>query len=211
MDRDHQQKRSLLNGLRGAGCDFCDSDQKLLACRICRNVLDSSQQLWLHSFELTMSSTSFAALLDARLEATNNSLLCVGIDPQEADYKPYLKQQQENATPEQIADAIYGFAQHLIDATHTVCICYKPNAAFFEALGDAGVGVLRRIILELIQPKQIPVLLDVKRGDIGSTAAAYAKACYEYYQADAVTVAPFMGYDSLEPFVTGGEYSGMNE
>lgn len=84
---------------------------------------------------------------------------------------------------------------------------YKPNAAFFEALGSKmGSSTLSRVI-EYIKQKDssIPILLDVKRGDIGSTAAAYADACYENggIDADAVTLSPLMGWDSVKPFVTG--------
>lgn len=82
---------------------------------------------------------------------------------------------------------------------------YKPNAAFFEALGpNLGAACLRKVIKSI--PDEIPVLLDVKRGDIGSTAQAYAEACYERDQglsADGVTLSPLMGWDSVQPFVTG--------
>ena len=85
---------------------------------------------------------------------------------------------------------------------------YKPNAAFFEALGpNLGMTTLRRVIDAI--PSNIPVLLDVKRGDIGSTAQAYAEACYDHrngLNADGVTLSPLMGWDSVEPFIT-GEYS----
>ena len=84
---------------------------------------------------------------------------------------------------------------------------YKPNAAFFEALGPIlGAACLRKVIKSI--PDDIPVLLDVKRGDIGSTAQAYAEACYEREEglsADGVTLSPLMGWDSVQPFVT-GEY-----
>ena len=80
--------------------------------------------------------------------------------------------------------------------------CYKPNVAFFEALGvDDGMATLKRVVTSI--PDDIPVLLDVKRGDIGSTAAAYATACYQHLGADAVTLSPLMGWDSIEPFVSG--------
>jgi len=82
---------------------------------------------------------------------------------------------------------------------------YKPNAAFFEALGpNLGAACLRKVIKSI--PDDIPVLLDVKRGDIGSTAEAYAEACYEREEglsADGVTLSPLMGWDSVRPFVTG--------
>eukprot|EP00957_Ditylum_brightwellii_P126031 9608025-Ditylum_brightwellii.AAC.1 len=78
---------------------------------------------------------------------------------------------------------------------------YKPNAAFFEALGvNLGVSTLYRVIKSI--PPEIPVLLDVKRGDIGSTASAYAEACYDHLGAHGVTLSPLMGWDSVKPFVT---------
>jgi len=80
------------------------------------------------------------------------------------------------------------------------CSCYKPNAAFFEALGpNLGAATLLKVLKEI--PSEIPILLDVKRGDIGTTAAAYADACYDL-GADAVTLSPLMGWDSVAPFVT---------
>jgi orotidine 5'-phosphate decarboxylase subfamily 2 len=103
---------------------------------------------------------------------------------------------------EEQCDAAYTFCKTLIDATAPFCACFKPNVAFFEALGpNGGMAVLRRVIMDI--PDDIPVLLDVKRGDIGSTAAAYATACYDHLGADAVTLSPLMGWDSIEPFVTG--------
>jgi uridine monophosphate synthetase len=80
---------------------------------------------------------------------------------------------------------------------------FKPNAAFFESLGpNHGMATLQRVVF-YIRNLQIPVLLDVKRGDIGTTATAYAEACYDHLGADAVTLSPLMGWDSVEPFVTG--------
>lgn len=80
------------------------------------------------------------------------------------------------------------------------CSCYKPNAAFFEAIGpNLGAATLLRVMKEI--PSDIPILLDVKRGDIGTTASAYADACYDL-GADAVTLSPLMGWDSVAPFVT---------
>ena len=78
---------------------------------------------------------------------------------------------------------------------------YKPNGAFFESLGVGGLKTLR-LVIEAI-PDDIPVLLDVKRGDIGSTAVAYATSAYDHMKADGVTLSPLMGWDSVSPFVTG--------
>lgn len=119
-----------------------------------------------------------------------NSLLCVGLDPHE--------QELGSATP----NAAFTFCKTLVHQTLPYAACYKPNAAFFEALGDEGLKVLRRIVDEVI-PGDVPVLLDCKRGDIGSTAAAYADAAYRHIGADAVTLSPLMGWDSVAPFITG--------
>jgi len=98
-------------------------------------------------------------------------------------------------------EAAFTFCKTIIDATLPYAACYKPNAAFFEALGvEDGNATLVRVLKEI--PSEVPVLLDVKRGDIGSTAAAYAEACYDHCNADAVTLSPLMGWDSVAPFVT---------
>jgi len=145
---------------------------------------------------------SFFDRISSRSTAIN-SLLCVGLDPhsKELDLPPA-------ATEEQRAEAAYQFCKRLIDATSPHAVAYKPNAAFFEALGtNLGCSTLRRVVDAI--PDDILVLLDVKRGDIGSTAAAYAEACYDGergLKADGVTLSPLMGWDSVAPFVT-GKYS----
>jgi orotidine 5'-phosphate decarboxylase subfamily 2 len=105
-------------------------------------------------------------------------------------------------TEDEMADAAFTFCKTLIDATSGHAACYKPNVAFFEAIGpDQGMNALRRVVAAI--PSDIPVILDAKRGDIGSTAAAYATASYDHLGADAVTLSPLMGYDSVSPFVSG--------
>eukprot|EP00543_Licmophora_paradoxa_P008444 CAMPEP_0202444904 /NCGR_PEP_ID=MMETSP1360-20130828/3821_1 /ASSEMBLY_ACC=CAM_ASM_000848 /TAXON_ID=515479 /ORGANISM="Licmophora paradoxa, Strain CCMP2313" /LENGTH=524 /DNA_ID=CAMNT_0049061003 /DNA_START=226 /DNA_END=1800 /DNA_ORIENTATION=- len=144
--------------------------------------------------------SSFFEKLGVRSSAIN-SLLCVGLDPHEAELKINTTDSDEER-----ADAAFTFCKTIIDATAPYAVCYKPNAAFFEALGSRwGMVTLERVLLEI--PSEIPVLLDVKRGDIGSTAAAYAKACFETLpHVDAVTLSPLMGWDSVAPFVTGEQY-----
>ena len=132
--------------------------------------------------------------------ASTNSLLCVGLDPHEAELDVKGKSDSEKC------DAAFTFCKTLVDATADVAACYKPNAAFFEALGAGGHETLRRVCRDLI-PSDIPVLLDVKRGDIGSTASAYAQASFDFVGADAVTLSPLMGWDSVAPFVTGTLHS----
>lgn len=131
---------------------------------------------------------SFLNLLDKACE-TNNSLLCVGLDID-------LSKIPGSGSDE---DRILEFNKRIVDLTKD-CVCaYKPNIAFYEMYGVAGMQALIKTI-EYI-PEDIPVILDAKRGDIGHTAKAYAKSVFEVLSADAVTVNPFLGYDSIEPFI----------
>lgn len=129
---------------------------------------------------------SFFERLEARARLTG-SLVCVGLDPHPADL------------PEQSAAAAKAFCLRLIQATADVAAAFKPNAAFFEALGPEGWQALREVIAAV--PEDVPVILDAKRGDIASTADAYARSTFEMLGADAVTLSPYLGRDSLEPFV----------
>jgi len=143
---------------------------------------------------------SFFSKLEARVKAAD-SLLCIGLDPHESELFP---NGSEGVSEEDKCNAAFEFCKNLINATVPYSACFKPNAAFFEALGpNLGVATLRRVLEEI--PSDIPILLDVKRGDIGSTSAAYADASYDL-GADAVTLNPLMGWDSIAPFVT-GKYS----
>jgi uridine monophosphate synthetase len=116
----------------------------------------------------------------------NDSLLCVGLDPR-----------VEQLTP---GDDLFSFNQRIIDATQDLVCAYKPNFAFYEVAGPAGLEALRRTIDYAHQQAKVPVILDAKRGDIGSTAAAYARSAFEVWGADAVTVNPYLGRDSVAPF-----------
>ena len=138
---------------------------------------------------------SFFSLLEARVAAAN-TLLCVGLDPHRSELSVSAE-----ATDQEVADAAFTFCKTLIDKTHEAAACYKPNAAFFEALGAPGHATLHAVIRAV--PATIPVLLDCKRGDIGSTAEAYAIASYDKLDAHGVTLSPLMGYDSVAPFITG--------
>jgi uridine monophosphate synthetase len=132
----------------------------------------------------------FFSKLSRRIDEID-SLLCVGIDPHAEDVAKLDAGQLRN------------FGLNLIEATSRSAAAYKPNAAFFEAAGTAGVEALREIINAV--PDGIPVILDVKRGDIGSTAAAYAAAAFDFYGVDAVTLNPYLGSDSIEPFSSRSE------
>ena len=131
---------------------------------------------------------SFIYKLEAAVQA-NQSLLCVGLDPR-------AEQLTDGANDE---EKLVNWAQSIIAQTADQACCYKPNFAFFEQYGPDGLRALQRIIQGV--PGNIPVLLDVKRGDIGSTAEAYAKAAFEQWGADAVTISPYLGRDSVEPFL----------
>ncbi len=130
--------------------------------------------------------TSFFTLLEQRVKEAD-SLLCVGLDPHPADL----------AAP--TARAALDFCLRLIDATADVAAAFKPNAAFFEAWGPEGMQVLKQVIAAV--PAGIPVVLDAKRGDIASTAEAYARAAFEALGAHALTASPYLGKDSLDPFL----------
>ena len=120
----------------------------------------------------------------------NDSLLCVGLDP------------RPEQIPEDILtedDPIFAFNRRNVDATRDLVCAYKPNYAFYEACGLEGLRALRRTIDYI--GDAVPVILDAKRSDIGSTAAAYARAAFETWGAGAVTVAPYLGSDAVAPFL----------
>lgn len=122
----------------------------------------------------------------------HRSLLCVGLDP-EQDRMPAEYRKMDGA------EAARAFSIAAIDATRDLAQAFKPNAAYFEQHGPDGVAALRDVIRHARE--HAPVVLDAKRGDIGSTSRAYAKAAFDALGADAVTVSPYMGEDSLDPFL----------
>ncbi len=126
---------------------------------------------------------TFSQRLDAAAER-NRSLLCVGLDP----WRPSMP----------IAD-IAAFNRAIIEATSDLVCAYKPQWAFYESEGIAGLRALEATIEAV--PNGVPVILDAKRGDLGNTSVAYAKAAFEIWGADAVTVNPYLGRDSLQPFL----------
>ena len=117
------------------------------------------------------------------------SYLCVGLDPDPAKI------------PASFGEGVEGmeaFCLAMVQATQHVAVAYKPNLAFFEQYGAAGWAALERVVEQI--PSDVLVIADAKRGDIGNTATRYARAMFEGLGADAVTVAPYMGRDSVEPF-----------
>ncbi len=123
----------------------------------------------------------------------NNSLLCVGLDPDPRKFPSNFPKTIDIKT-------LVAWGKAIMEQTAEFVCCYKPNFAFYEQFGPAGLEALRQTIADV--PDDIPVLLDAKRGDIGSTATAYAHAAFEVWGADAITVNPYLGQDSVEPFLT---------
>ena len=133
--------------------------------------------------ELTSSSKLYSAILNKQ------SYLCVGLDP------------DSSKIPLCFGNGVVGveaFCKEVINATKHVAVAYKPNLAFFESFGSEGWEVLNRIIDSI--PSNCLVIADAKRGDIGNTATKYAEAIFDTLGADAITVAPYMGADSVTPF-----------
>lgn len=137
-------------------------------------------------------NTNFFIKLDSSVEQ-NNSLLCVGLDPTPAQLP--ARHRPDNGD---LIAGLLAWNRAVIEATADLVCAYKPNIAFYEALGALGMELLRQTLASI--PNTIPVLLDAKRGDIGSTATAYAQACFEDLGADAVTLSPYLGRDSIAPF-----------
>ncbi|SDY27408.1 orotidine-5'-phosphate decarboxylase [Flavobacterium aquidurense] len=121
------------------------------------------------------------------------SFLCVGLDPDLAKIPPHLLETE---------DPIFEFNKAIIDATHDLAVGYKPNTAFFEAYGIKGWMSLQKTINYINENfPEMFTIADAKRGDIGNTSSMYAKAFFEDLNFDSVTVAPYMGKDSVEPFL----------
>jgi len=119
----------------------------------------------------------------------NQSMLCVGLDPEPSRFPAHLKGD---------ASKIYDFCAAIVDATADLVCSFKPQIAYFAAY--RAEDQLERLMEHMRRTApQVPVILDAKRGDIGSTAQQYAKEAFERYGADAVTLSPFMGFDSIEP------------
>jgi orotidine-5'-phosphate decarboxylase len=129
----------------------------------------------------------YAERLQQRITVTG-SRLCVGLDPR--------------LTEGRLAEAREMLLQ-VIDETSIHAVAFKPNIAYFEAMGSDGIRLLEDVLDAV--PENMPVILDAKRSDIGETQRQYARACFDRWKADAVTLNPFLGYDSIEPFL---DYAG---
>src|SRR5213080_904746 len=127
----------------------------------------------------------------AGAETANQSMLCVGLDPEPARFPPRWRDDPRR---------IFDFCAAIVDATKDLVIAFKPQIAYFAA--QRAEDQLERLMAHIkrVAP-EVPVILDAKRGDIGPTAEQYAREAFERYQADAVTLSPYMGFDSIEPWL----------
>lgn len=131
---------------------------------------------------------TFTELLNSAWK-TQNSLLCVGLDPDPAKFPDGLRNK-----------STFDFCKGIIDATAAYACCFKPQIAYFSS--NRQEGALEELIAYAHEAyPNIPVILDAKRGDIGATAEQYAREAFERYKADALTVSPYMGLDSMEPYM----------
>ncbi len=140
-----------------------------------------------------MTTATAVSFIDKLSSAwgTNNSQLCVGLDPDIAKFPSHLQNQP---------DAIFSFCKAIIDATADTACAFKPQIAYFAALrAEDQLEAICAYIHE--KYPAIPIVLDAKRGDIGATAEQYAREAFERYNADAVTVNPYMGFDSVAPYL----------
>ena len=129
-------------------------------------------------------SQSFTDKLAARIRKTG-SALCVGLDP-----RPVMDDLQ----------SVPSLLRKVVEETAPYAAAFKPNIAYFEAMGLRGLEMLEELLPDM--PKDVPVVLDAKRGDIGSTAEHYAREAFERYDADCVTLSPFMGFDTIQPYLS---------
>jgi len=125
-----------------------------------------------------------------KIQAENKSIICLGLD---------LDPRRMPGEYAKTVKGMFEFAVRIIDATKDLVCAYKPNLAFYESIGAEGWSLLRLLVGRI--PDSIPVIADCKRGDIGNTAAHYADAMFKQLKASWVTLNPYMGYDSLRPFI----------
>ena len=143
-----------------------------------------------HARANRMAGMTFIDMLEARWHAAD-TLLAVGLDPDPARFPAHLRGR---------ADAIYEFCRAIVDATADLVCAFKPQIAYFASA--RAEEPLERVIAHVrARHPAVPVILDAKRGDIGSTAEHYAREAFERYAAHAVTLSPYMGFDSIEPFL----------
>lgn len=145
-----------------------------------------------------VSSRNFMALLKERW-ASANSLLGIGLD---SEYAKLPESVRGEFPSNNKGAAVFEFNRQIIDATADLVCAYKPQYAFYGALGESGIVALRKTVAYIQKEHpDIPVILDGKRNDVGNTAEQYAVEVFDVYGVDAVTVNPYLGYDGVEPFL----------
>jgi len=141
-----------------------------------------------------LPKSDFVAKLENRWQQGN--FVCVGLDSAFAKIPQTLKGSAS------VEDVMVGFNQEIVDATHDLVCAYKPNAAFYEAQGDQGLRALARTVRHIKDNyPDIPVILDAKRADIGSTNNGYVEAAFDQLGVDAITVHPYLGKEAMKPFL----------
>jgi uridine monophosphate synthetase len=148
---------------------------------------------------------SFFTFLERRVD-DSSSLLCVGLDPHVSD----LSTSSRHGLSEPTAEAALDFCLNLVKQTASYAAAFKPNAAFFEQFGAEGWDALKQVVAAIAKESarrgsMIPVILDAKRGDIASTAEAYAQSAFETLGAHCITLSPYLGKDSIDPFIANHE------
>ncbi len=128
-----------------------------------------------------------------RAVAGSRSCLCVGLDPHPERIPPSFREQYDDPSERTVR-----FLERVVELTFPYCAAYKPNLAFFEALGSGGLTVLQEVLRTI--PDDKIVIADAKRGDIGSTSVQYARAYFEVFDVDALTLNPLLGFETLKPF-----------
>jgi orotidine-5'-phosphate decarboxylase len=124
------------------------------------------------------------------IQSKQNSLLCIGLDIDPEKIPEHLKS---------MPNPVLEFNRQIIEATHNLVCAYKPNLAFYEAMGERGITILKETLKSI--PNSVLTIGDGKRGDIGNSSERYAASLFDDYGFDSVTVNPFMGFDSIEPFM----------
>jgi len=150
-----------------------------------------------------MNDRNFRQMLEAQWSRGN--FVCVGLDS-EFGKIPESARRSGNERDVSVANTVVAFNRAIVEATKDLVCAYKPNAAFYEAYGDEGIGALQRTIADIhaIAP-DVPVILDAKRADIGNTNAGYVDAAFGFLRADAITVHPYLGAEALQPFLARAE------
>ena len=140
------------------------------------------------------NNTTFMSKLESCWR--HNNFVCVGLDTDYEQLPDVIKDGRA------VEDALFHFNREIIDATHDLVCAYKPNAAFYEAQGEAGWRALFQTVGYVRETyPHIPVILDAKRGDIGSTNTGYVRSAFDYLGVDAITVHPYLGREALAPFL----------